>query len=85
MSLLDPVLHRLRAAGPHMTRHSATGHRGSATPPTGPSAASSAHGSPAWGDWLAGTVSPFRRNPVVYRCVRMIAEAAAAIPLNVQQ
>ena len=45
MSLLDPVLHRLRAAGPNMTRHSATGHRGFATPPTGPSAASSAHGS----------------------------------------
>ncbi len=43
-----------------------------------------ASGNPAWSSLEgAGPQGAFCRNPVVYRCVRMISEAAASIPLKV--
>ncbi len=50
---------------------------------TGAVIALQTHGRPAWTprDYAALTREGFARNAVVYRCVRMIAEAAASVPL----
>jgi HK97 family phage portal protein len=52
---------------------------------SGPLVALSQIGAPHWGgrDARALMRSGYARNPVVYRCVRMIAEAAASVPLKV--
>ncbi len=45
-----------------------------------------AGGTPAWSLLEgSGTANGFCRNPVVYRCVSMIAEAAASIPFRVRE
>jgi len=43
------------------------------------------HGTAHWnfGDDVLSARAAFMRNPIVYRCVRMVAEAAASIPLKV--
>jgi phage portal protein BeeE len=43
------------------------------------------HGRPVWTprDYESLAREGFARNPVAYRCVRMIAEAAASVPLTV--
>lgn len=53
----------------------------------GPLIALSHGGRPRWTprDYQSLADNGFARNPVVYRCVRMVAEAAAAVPLAVFQ
>jgi len=52
-----------------------------------PLIAFSAHGQPVWTprDYAALAKEGFMRNPVAYRCVRMIAEAAASIPFTLHE
>lgn len=83
MSIFDPVLHRLRPAV--SDRKSRMGAQNAETRGFADIASHAFGSTPSVGAWAYGTKSVFRRNPVVYRCVRMIAEAAAAIPLQVQQ
>lgn len=70
MSIFDPLSRRLFAAAGDKTEK-----RSLAVPAELPAAG-----------WLGGRAgSAFRRNPVVHRCVRMIAEACAAIPVGLMQ
>ena len=71
MSLFDPLLGRLRPDE----------RRGVTSPFVTAQLARTVHH-----DWTSGPrPEAFRRNPIVYRCVRMIAEAAASIGLQVEE
>ncbi len=52
-----------------------------------PLIALNAHGRPVWTprNYTALAKEGFMRNPVAYRCVRMIAEAAASIPFTLRE
>ncbi len=54
---------------------------------TAPLIALNAHGQPVWTprNYTALAKEGFMRNPVAYRCVRMIAEAAASIPFTLRE
>lgn len=54
---------------------------------TGPLIALSSVGRPVWTarDYEALAREGYEQNPIVFRCVRMIAEAAASVPLTVEE
>lgn len=77
MSLLDP-LNRILPSKAAERRGDGRRRMPPSMPPSMPSATDAA--------WLHdGDATAFRHNPVVHRCVRMIAEACAAIPLRLTE
>ena len=78
--LFDPVLQRLRRRAPQQKQAQALN-----VPTRIARFASGLLGDSIWGrfDYDARLEQGFRRNPIVHRCVRMIAESCAGIPIGV--
>ncbi|MBE8220709.1 MAG: phage portal protein [Alphaproteobacteria bacterium] len=78
--LFDPVLKRLRSPMEKRTAHNPSSHQFAPPYRAATFQDSGAFSSMGFG---ARIEKGFRRNPVVYRCVRMVSEACASIPLAI--
>jgi HK97 family phage portal protein len=76
------MLNFLRRAAPRAPQHSASAKAGAPWKKSAPLIALSLNGTVRWGarDYAGLAREGVMRNAVVYRCVRMIAESAAAVP-----